>query len=381
MSKLKLTFPTFRCPSSVVTGAGALRAVAEVSPGTVFMLSASPDVSRRLTEVLAKVGASLDEGNRLTKPPGEPNLPALRLGAAFLNATRPARIVAIGGGSVLDWARLSWALARGILDETGELRQSEGASSRPEIWLVPTTCGTGAEAADVAVFTSAKGRKIGLVRPEFLADRVVLDGHFLSSLGRSNVASFLCDALSHGIEASLSLVPNEIAKHFAVSCVGSILGTDSSTTSTTRDERLMEAGFLGGVAAGNCSVGVIHAFAHSVGVDGVGHGLANACALLDGIRFNASTPQMQRLLTRLHLPDVESLLSAVRPIVSDALAGFRSSQVASALGDSRYRAELAVRMRNDVALRTNPRRASQEDLERFVHDVHTSVELLCPRTS
>lgn len=376
MAKLKLSYPEFRHAPAVVCGSGSLRSLADhVDESTVFLTSGSRPVLDLLGEALSRRDVSLTPANHVAKPDGEPTEAAIRLGAELLRGRPAGRIVAVGGGSVLDWARLAWAHAAGVLDlSTGVVDQALAAQSRPHLCLVPTTCGTGAEAADVAVYQSAAGSKRAVVTRAFLADRVVLDGRFLESVAPRALAQFLCDALSHSLEAYLSIVPLRLAKETAAAALSAVVDAYPLPPSASRNDRLMEAGFLGGVAAANCSVGIVHAFAHAVGVDGMGHGLANGCALVTGLEFNATTPQMQTLLERLQLDGVDALVERIRPIVDQALESVATHPVAARLAsDAGYRREIATRMAADVAIRSNPRRASEEDLLAFVDTVAARV--------
>src|SRR5690606_1459016 len=150
MAKLKLSYPEFRHAPAVVCGSGSLRSLADhVDESTVFLTSGSRPVLDLLGEALSRRDVSLTPANHVAKPDGEPTEAAIRLGAELLRGRPAGRIVAVGGGSVLDWARLACAHAAGVLDlSTGVVDQALAAQSRPHLCLVPTTCGTGAEAAD-----------------------------------------------------------------------------------------------------------------------------------------------------------------------------------------------------------------------------------------
>jgi len=376
MAKLKLSYPEYRHAASVTCGSGSLRSLVAVAGDgdCVFLTSASGDVLAALGDALGRAGVELDDENHLCKPPGEPTLESVSKAGAWIAARRPRRLIAVGGGSVLDWARLGWAAGAGRLDlEQGRVLAGETDAVRPAIWLVPTTCGTGAEAADVAVYQSG-ARKIAVLMPEFMADRVILDGKLLTGLDEPSLAGFTCDALSHAVEASLSLVPMRLGKRAAASALAMLLKAYGEADSPSRREALMEGSFLGGVAAANCSVGVVHAFAHAIGPDGVAHGLANACGLLDGLQFNADTPQMAALLDTAGYSTLASLQAAIEPVVQAALTGLGPDSPARRLADAGYREQIADRMLADVAIRTNPRRpADRDELEAWLGSVRNRL--------
>ena len=375
MGKLKLTFPHFRHAPAVVCGTGSVSVLGEIDDGeTVFLTSGSEAVNSIVSSALARGGAALTPSNHLCKPDGEPAVDSVCEAAEFLRSKAYRRIVAVGGGSVLDWARLAWAESAGLLEPvTGVMTKLPATVERPEFWLVPTTCGTGAEAGDVAVYCSGSGRKTAVISPAFLADKVILDGRFLETIPSSNLAALVADALTHSVEASLSIVPLQLGKEAALSALQVILSNYSIDVGSSQRDRLMEAGFLGGVAAVNCSVGIIHAFAHSVGPDGIPHGLANACALDCGLQFNGETPQMKVLLQRAGLRTPQELIDKVQPIVENALRAIPSHPLVDSLQGSDYKKKIADRMAADIALRTNPRRAAAKELLDFVNSVSERI--------
>ena len=373
MAKLKLSYPVFRHAAAVTCGSGSLRSLPAdaASAGSVFLTSAHEGVCAALDSVLAGYDGGLNADNHLRKPAGEPTAESVRDAGNWIAQRRPCRLIVVGGGSVLDWARLAWASGAGRLDlDRGGMKPASGDWPRPEIWLVPTTCGTGAEAADVAVYQSG-ARKVPVVTPEFMADRVVLDGNLLQGLSEAARAGFVCDALSHALEAILSLVPMRLGKQAGASALGVLLDAWASEETPSRRDALLEGSFLGGVAAANCSVGIVHAFAHAIGPDGIGHGLANACGLLDGLRFNAETAQMRSLLALSAYSSLDALEDALRPVVSAALSGLPDTSPCLRLSDPGYRREIAERMLADVAIRSNPRRpADQAEVEAWLEAVH-----------
>jgi alcohol dehydrogenase len=375
MAKRKLAYPTYRQPSQVVFGTGSVRTLADADTleDTVFLMSRQPSVRVALQTAFDKHGRSLDDLQLVEKPGGEPTEASVGAGAEWLGARSFAHVVAIGGGSTLDWARLSLASARGwFVPATGAIDVHAGRSPRASLTLVPTTCGSGAEAAAVAVYTVG-GRKLGIVSPAFVAERVILDGQFLNGIDAGLLHASLSDAVTHAIEAYASIVPNALAKEAALSTLQLILEHGSSPPSSCRNERLMEAGYLGGVAASNCSVGVVHAFAHAIGPLGVPHGVANALGLAAGIRTNADTLAMRELVRRSGLGTIEELIAAIQPITTGALAAGAASPALRALADPEARDRIVTSMMADVCVRSNPRSLAAADVSAFLDQVQRTA--------
>jgi alcohol dehydrogenase class IV len=375
MAKRRISYPVYRQPAQVTFGTGSVRTLAEPDfvDDTVFLLSGHAAVRDSLRLAFERQGRVFEDRPALAKPPGEPTVDSVRAGAAWLSQQAPRRIVAVGGGSVLDWARLSMAVAGGWLDpSTGTMTPPMTSWKRPELTLVPSTCGSGAEASAVAVYV-IDGRKQPVVSSVFIADRVILDGQFLSGFDGRTIAPFLCDALSHSIESFVSIVPNALAKQAAASALPMILEHRQVIDPCHRD-RLMEAGYLAGVAASNCSVGVVHAFAHALAVMAVPHGVGNAIGLCAGIATNAGTHEMQTLLARTGFRTADALAEAVTPIVSSAMSGGHAARVRSALDDPEQRQVVLDAMTADVCLRSNPRRLERGDLAAFLDQVVADLD-------
>lgn len=359
-----LSYPAFRQPPHVTFGAGSVRSLASEAGRSLWLVSSSRVVHEACRVGLGKSGVDWGTLRVFLKPAGEPSAASVKAAAEWLTEQPAERVVAVGGGSVLDWARLAVAASDGWFDpETAAIR--EAPASRRTVALVPTTCGTGAEAAGVAVY-SLGPRKLGVVSPGFIAEHVVLDGQFLTAMDPGVLRSFLSDALTHAIESYVSIVPNTLAKEAAVSTLRLLLELYDQPDGPSRNQHLMEAGYLGGLAAANCSVGVVHAFAHSIARFDVAHGVANAAGLGAGITINAATPEMTALLRRSGFATVDALLYAIGPITTDALGDGRATNIRAALLDRDRREEIAAAMMTDVCLRTNPRRLDRSEVDRYL---------------
>ena len=300
----------------------------------------------------------------------------IQLGADYLGQKLYTRVVGIGGGSVLDWCRLAWAESQELLlvdADKGQLKPIVGR--RPEFWLIPTTCGTGAEAANIAVF-SVNAKKIPVVSPALLADRVILDGQFLSHMSPSALANSLCDTLSHAIEAFVSIVPCRLAKEAAVSSLQLILEHYPGESRASRNDRLMEAGYLGGVAASNCFVGVVHAFAHTLAAFGINHGHANALGLIAGIYANGDVPGMLELLKRCGSDSLEGFVDRIRPVVNMALSHERDIELLNIFRDKSVRETICEQMAADICMRSNPKVLESDELNVFLDRVTETVECI-----
>lgn len=371
MGKLKLSFPSLQQPGLVSFGRGCINVLADANrlSGSVFFLSGEPHVREIVSESLRKRGKDLGSSRVIVKPAGEPTRDMIDQGAELLREYSYDRIVGIGGGSVMDWCRLVCAQVQGSLSwDSGRCAVRDFTGPPTELWLIPTTCGTGAEAATVVVFSDA-GRKVPVVSPRFLANRVLLDAQFLDHVTPNDMANSVCDALSHAIEGFVSIVPCYLAKEMSISTVQLILEHFLREPSPSRNERLLEAGYLGGVVASHCSVGVVHAFAHTMAAYGVSHRHGNALGLTAGILSNAEVPAMRDLIRRCGMISLDQFIRQVGAVVQAALRPEEDARVRRVLRDESSREHIIQQMAEDGCLRTNPRSLDSQDLSRFLDAV------------
>lgn len=372
---MAFAFPTFRQPALVTYGTGSLKSLASSQDwdGTVLFMSGSTAVDGYVRQAWSRNGPSLDGLRVVVKPPGEPSWQSITEAASELRQAMPTRLMAIGGGAVLDWARLSWLAAVDALDSSGRVNDRwHGPRREVEVVLVPTTCGSGAEAAAIAVF-SHENRKLPVVSPALLADQVVLDSRFLASVPASTLASSVADALSHAIEAWMSIVPGRLPRQAAVSCLRLIL---SDGPAYDRSATLMDAGFLGGVAAAHCSVGVVHAFAHTISRHGLGHGHANALALVPGVRRLMALPAGGDLLQQLGL-SASALEGQIAMLIAPALEHPASRRAVAILDTPADRKALIDAMMTDPCMRTCPLSLTSLDVEALLDEVRDGAMQQC----
>ena len=371
---MAFAFPTYRHPALVTYGTGSVKSLASsIDQQTVVFMSGSPPVADYLRRAWAKSGPQLDDLTVFTKPVGEPTWRSVQDTATSLTDVQVNRIVAIGGGAVLDWARLVWAASVGAVNAAGlEAGDWTEARQRVSMVLVPTTCGSGAEAASVAVYL-LDGRKVPVVSPILLADHVVLDSKFLATVSEFTLACSLADALSHALEAWMSIVPGRLPREAALSCFRLILREEPHHERTAR---LMDAGFLGGVAAAHCSVGVVHAFAHSMARHGLGHGHANALALRPALRRLIELPAAVALTRELGV-GARELDAQIERLTAPAVCDASSRHAVAVLSSRADRRALMEAMVADPCMRTCPASFSLPDLEALLDDVRDGVTQRC----
>ncbi len=213
-------------------------------------------------------------------------------------------IVAIGGGSVMDAAKLASIL---VTDEYGvrELLDNPGMAKKcvPMV-LIPTTAGTGAEVTPNAIVAvPEKELKVGIVNDNMIADYVILDARTIKNLPRKLAAATGVDALAHCIECYTSNKANPFSDLYALTGLDLILGNIEEACddpeAMTAKENMQMAAYYGGLAITASGTTAVHALSYPLGGKyHIAHGVSNAILLAPVMRFNSEYPAFRERLAK-----------------------------------------------------------------------------------
>lgn len=201
-------------------------------------------------------------------------------------------IVACGGGSVLDTAKLASVL---VTDEYGvkELLDEPGRAKKcVPIILVPTTAGTGAEVTPNAIVAvPEKELKVGIVNENMIADYVILDARMIKNLPRSIAAATGVDALAHCIECFTSKKANPFSDLYALEgldlILNNIMDACNDPEAMEAKNKMQIAAYYGGLAITASGTTAVHALSYPLGGKyHIAHGVSNAILLAPVMRFN-----------------------------------------------------------------------------------------------
>lgn len=201
-------------------------------------------------------------------------------------------IMAVGGGSVMDTAKLAGIL---MTDEYGvkELLEEPGRARKCiKTLMIPTTAGTGSEATPNAIVAvPEKQLKVGIVNTEMIADYVILDAAMIKRLPRKIAAATGVDALAHAIECFTSNKANPFSDIFALQALDMILNNierscDDPGAMDAKNAMLL-ASFYAGAAITASGTTAVHALSYPLGGKyHIAHGVSNAILLAPVMRFN-----------------------------------------------------------------------------------------------
>ncbi len=261
--------------------------------------------AERVRESLLAQGLDVTE---MPGPPGEPDEADVDGAVPLARAAEPDVVVAVGGGSTLDFGKAVAALAaqtdgapvRDYLEGVGRGLKL----SAPPLPLIacPTTAGTGSEVTKNAVISSREGRFKKSLRDSRMVPAVALvDPELQAGAPREVRVWSGLDALTQNVESYLSRRGSPLTEALALRGVEAS-GVGLSALSRGEDRAAREpmalAALLSGLALANGGLGAAHGIAQSLGIHGVPHGLACAVALPWVLAFNARSEEVRRRLAR-----------------------------------------------------------------------------------
>ncbi|MCB5195001.1 bifunctional acetaldehyde-CoA/alcohol dehydrogenase [Deefgea salmonis] len=235
----------------------------------------------------------------------DPTLAVVRKGVAMLNNFKPDVIIALGGGSPMDAAKIMWVmyehpevhfedLALRFMDIRKRIYTFPKMGIKAELIAIPTTSGTGSEVTPFAVVTDeVTGMKYPIADYELTPNMAIIDSNLVMNMPKSLTAFGGIDAVTHALEAYVSVLANEFSDPHALQALKLLKQyLPSSYINGANDpkarEQVHNAATIAGMSFANAFLGVCHSMAHKLGAEfHLAHGLANALLISNVIRYNA----------------------------------------------------------------------------------------------
>ncbi|MDR3793451.1 MAG: bifunctional acetaldehyde-CoA/alcohol dehydrogenase [Terracidiphilus sp.] len=285
-------------PEALKDIAGKKRALI-VTDGFLFRSGMADE----LIAQLKKIGMEVETFYQVQ---ADPNLTTVRKCVDVCNAFQPDVIVALGGGSPMDAAKIAWVmyehpevdfedLALRFMDIRKRIYKFPKMGLKALMIAIPTTSGTGSEVTPFAVVTDdATGKKYPIADYELTPNMAIIDPNLVMNLPKGLTAAGGIDAVVHALEAYVSIMANEFSDGQALQALKILKQyLPSSYKNGAADPKAREkvhyAATLAGVAFANAFLGACHSMAHKIGAAfHLPHGLANALLISNVIRYNAN---------------------------------------------------------------------------------------------
>jgi len=236
----------------------------------------------------------------------DPNLACAKEGAALMASFKPDTIIALGGGSAMDAAKIMWVLyehpeadfmdmAMRFSDIRKRIYTFPRMGEKAYFIAIPTSAGTGSEVTPFAVITDEKtGTKYPLADYELLPNMAIVDADMHMNAPKGLTSASGIDAVTHALEAYASVMATDYTDGLAIQSLKVIFeylprAYDNGPNDPEAREKMANAATMAGMAFANAFLGVCHSMAHKLGAFyHIPHGVANALMIEEVLRFNAA---------------------------------------------------------------------------------------------
>ncbi len=236
----------------------------------------------------------------------DPTLACAKAGAEEMKAFQPDVIIAMGGGSAMDAAKIMWVLyehpevdfldmAMRFMDIRKRVYTFPKMGEKAYFIAIPTSAGTGSEVTPFAVITDeSTGVKYPLADYELLPNMAIIDADLHMTAPKGLTAASGIDAVTHNLEAYASMMATDFTDGIALRSLKMIFeylprAYDNGAHDAVAREKMANAATMAGMAFANAFLGVCHSMAHKLGAfHHIAHGVANALMIDEVLRFNAA---------------------------------------------------------------------------------------------
>ena len=235
----------------------------------------------------------------------DPTLACAKEGVKLIDAYKPDCIIAIGGGSAMDAAKIMWVLyehpevdfldmAMRFMDIRKRVYTFPKMGEKAYFIAVPTSAGTGSEVTPFAVITDeTTGQKYPLADYELLPKMAIVDADMMMNAPKGLTSASGIDALVHSIEAYVSMMATEFTDGLAIEAIKTIFeylprAYENGANDPEAREKMANAATMAGMAFANAFLGICHSMGHKLGAyHHLAHGVTVGLVLDEVMRFNA----------------------------------------------------------------------------------------------
>jgi len=264
----------------------------------------------------------------------EPTLGTINEALKLVRTYKPDLIVALGGGSPMDAAKMIWLmyeqpktnfenLAMRFMDIRKRICELPELGKKAQLVCIPTTSGTGSEVTPFTVITDEKTHvKYPLADYALTPSMAIIDANFVDHMPKSLTAAGGMDALVHAIEAYVSTMATNYTNSLALEAIKQIFRYLPSAYKNGADdpkarEKMHNAATIAGMAFANAFLGLCHSMAHKLGaMYDIPHGVANALLICQVISYNANDkPTRQAAFPQYELPEAKKRYAQIAHVL------------------------------------------------------------------
>ena len=288
-------------------------------------------VVRTITDTLEEIGTDFQIFFDV-KP--DPTLSTTKTALAMVNTYQPDLIIALGGGSPMDVAKIIWLmyeqpdtdfedLSMRFMDIRKKICRIPELGAKAKLVCIPTTSGTGSEVTPFSIITDDKTHvKYALADYALTPSMAIIDANFVDNMPRGLTAAGGIDALVHSLEAYVSSMATNYTNSLALEAIKQIFRylprayKDGAKDPLAR-EKMHNAATIAGMAFANAFLGLCHSMAHKLGaMYNIPHGIANALLICQIIRFNATDrPKKQAIFPQYKSPEAKTRYAQIAHVL------------------------------------------------------------------
>ena len=320
----------FRVPSKIYFKPGSLPVALKELKGKkkAFIVTDKPlfdlGYTKHITDVLEEIGITFQIFSDV-KP--DPDLTTINQAIKMLNSFEPDIIIALGGGSPIDAAKILWLmyehpelkfedLAMRFMDIRKRIFEFPPLGEKATMVAIPTTSGTGSEVTPFSIITDdSVGVKYAIADYALTPNMAIVDANLVQSMPKGLCAASGIDVMTHALESYVSSMATEFTRGLSIQAgqlIMQYLPKSYQEAEPYARERVHHASTIAGMAFANAFLGVCHSMAHKLGAAfHIPHGFANALLICQVIRYNATDkPIKQCVFPQYRFPNTKAAYAA-----------------------------------------------------------------------
>ena len=320
----------FRVPSKIYFKPGSLPVALKELKGKkkAFIVTDKPlfdlGYTKHITDVLEEIGITFQIFSDV-KP--DPDLTTINQAIKMLNSFEPDIIIALGGGSPIDAAKILWLmyehpelkfedLAMRFMDIRKRIFEFPPLGEKATMVAIPTTSGTGSEVTPFSIITDdSVGVKYAIADYALTPNMAIVDANLVQSMPKGLCAASGIDVMTHALESYVSSMATEFTRGLSIQAgqlIMQYLPKSYKEAEPYARERVHHASTIAGMAFANAFLGVCHSMAHKLGAAfHIPHGFANALLICQVIRYNATDkPIKQCVFPQYRFPNTKAAYAA-----------------------------------------------------------------------
>ena len=307
---------SFSIPRSIIYGEDALAHLSTLQGKRAALVTGGSSMKRFgfLDEALHLLNSNNIECIVIDNVEPNPSVDTVWRGAKAMQEFNPDWIVAIGGGSAIDAAKVMWCFYEHpelTFEDIIPVGSMPPLRNKAHFVAIPSTSGSASEITAFSVITDTKNHiKYPIVAADLVPDIAILDPKIPAKMPANVTVHTGMDVLTHALEAYVSTGASSFTDPYAVEAIRLVLDNLETAYQSPDDlnarMQMHNASALAGIAFTNASLGLVHSMAHKIGGEfGITHGLANAIMLPYIMKYNAKyTDKYQKLSALLGVDDI-----------------------------------------------------------------------------